>query len=54
MRQPSPFLPESVFQNASGALPQVLAAPSRYIQGAGVLDQLGGYLSLVPAPRRCT
>jgi glycerol dehydrogenase len=51
MHQPSPFFPESVFQNALGPLPQVLAAPSRYIQGAGVLDQLGGYLSLVPARR---
>ena len=51
MHQPPPFHPESVYQHPGAALPQVLAAPSRYIQGAGVLDQLGTYLGLVPARR---
>ncbi|MGD9616386.1 MAG: glycerol dehydrogenase [Alphaproteobacteria bacterium] len=50
-----PFAPDAVF--ASGPTygltpPQVLAAPSRYIQGDGVLTQLGRYLALVPS--RCT
>ncbi len=54
MHQPQTFQPEVVYQQSSGGqhtLPQVLAAPSRYIQGAGVLDHLGTYLGLVPARR---
>jgi hypothetical protein len=31
--------------------PQVLAAPSRYIQGDGVLNHLGRYLTVVPTRR---
>jgi glycerol dehydrogenase len=34
-----------------GDPPRVLMAPSRYIQGNGVLDLLGRYLSLVPSSR---
>jgi glycerol dehydrogenase len=49
-----PFTPDAVF--GAGATqgstpPQVLAAPSRYIQGDGVLTQLGRYLALVPSRR---
>ena len=42
-----PFLPESVFGATDRAPPQVLAAPSRYIQGDGVLADLGRYLSIL-------
>lgn len=45
-----PFLPTAIYGGNANP-PQVLAAPSRYIQGAGVLDQLGAYLALVPARR---
>lgn len=54
MNTRQPFLPDPIFADGAGkqgALPQVLAAPSRYIQGDGVLDQLGRYLSLVPSGR---
>ena len=42
-----PFLPESVFGTTDGVPPQVLAAPSRYIQGDGVLACLGRYVSIL-------
>jgi glycerol dehydrogenase len=42
---PAPFQPDAIFGGA--APPQVLAAPSRYIQGDGVLGALGPYLSLI-------
>lgn len=47
------FMPNAVFgDNAAGRMPpRVLAAPSRYIQGDGVLGQLGHYLALVPSRR---
>ena len=44
-----PFLPGSVFGSTDRAPPQVLAAPSRYIQGDGVLADLGRYLSILRA-----
>ena len=50
-----PFTPHTVFglgiSAAEGTPPQVLAAPSRYIQGDGVLGQLGRYLPVVPSRR---
>jgi len=50
-----PFTPHAVFGagiiTADGTPPQVLAAPSRYIQGDGVLGQLGRYLPVVPSRR---
>lgn len=48
------FHPEQVFApvgDRRAQPPRVLAAPSRYIQGVGVLDDLGRYLTLVPAQR---
>ena len=51
-----PFSPHAVFgvgiSATDGVPPQVLAAPSRYIQGDGVLNQLGRYLAVMPT--RCT
>ncbi len=44
---PSPFLPDAVFGTTDKTPPQVLAAPSRYIQGDGVLADLGRYLSII-------
>lgn len=45
--QPLAFLPEAVFGNTDRTPPQVLAAPSRYIQGDGVLADLGRYLAVL-------
>ena len=55
MADRQPFTPHTVFgvgiSSAEGTPPQVLAAPSRYIQGDGVLGQLGRYLPVVPSRR---
>jgi len=45
------FSPGSIFPATDGPPPNVLAAPPRYIQGDGVLGQIGRYLSLVPSRR---
>ena len=49
---PDPFFPSLVFapEGPVGA-PRVFIGPQRYVQGPGVLDHLGRYLSLV-GPRR--
>ena len=44
---PPPFLPDAVFGTSNSTPPQVFAAPSRYIQGDGVLAELGRYLSII-------
>lgn len=44
---PPPFLPDAVFGTSNRTPPQVFAAPSRYIQGDGVLAELGRYLSII-------
>jgi glycerol dehydrogenase len=51
MTDRQPFAPDSIFTGISrnSTPPRVLAAPSRYIQGNGVLAQLGHYLALVPS-----
>ncbi len=50
-----PFSPHALFgagiSAVDGMPPQVLAAPSRYIQGDGVLNHLGRYLTVVPTRR---
>ena len=55
MADREPFTPHTIFgvgvSAADAAPPQVLAAPSRYIQGQGVLGQLGRYLPVVPSRR---
>jgi glycerol dehydrogenase len=49
------FSPHAVFgagiASSSDTPPSVLAAPSRYIQGDGVLGQLGRYLPVLPSRR---
>ncbi len=45
------YLPQNVFATADGKTPRVMIAPQRYIQGDGVLDHLGKYLSLVHTKR---
>jgi glycerol dehydrogenase len=47
-----PFFPHVVFsagRSGGGNPPRVLAAPNRYIQGKGVMNYLGRYLSIVPS-----
>lgn len=52
MKTPKPHLPQEIFANpATGASapPRVFVSPQRYIQGDGVFDELGRYLSLLDA-----
>ena len=54
MTMREPFFPDVVFSagpSGSGDPPRVLAAPNRYIQGKGVMHNLGRYLSIVPSRR---
>lgn len=51
---PAPYAPGAVFSVEEGDgrnVPRVLIAPARYIQGEGVLEHLGRYLSVVPSTR---
>ncbi len=46
------YNPQVIFDGNEGKnskIPRVLIAPQRYIQGDGILDALGRYLSLVPS-----
>jgi len=43
--------PSSVFTVAGETPPRVLAAPQRYIQGPGVIDHIGQYVSLLKVAR---
>lgn len=50
----APYAPGAVFSVEEGDhrnVPRVVIAPSRYIQGEGVLAHLGRYLSVVPSTR---
>jgi glycerol dehydrogenase len=49
MTDPTPYLPHGLF--ASPRTPRVMIAPQRYIQGEGVLDETGRYLSLLKPQR---
>ncbi len=51
LTNPAPYLPHGLFMRAGLEPPRVLIAPQRYIQGDGVLDQTGRYLSLVNSQR---
>lgn len=44
------YQPRDVF-GGDGVVPRVLIAPARYVQGPGVLERLGRYLSLPPGSR---
>ena len=48
------FSPQRIFSVEDPdqpSVPRVLIAPQRYIQGEGILDHLGRYLSIIPAQR---
>jgi glycerol dehydrogenase len=45
-----PYQPRDVF-GGDGSVPRALIAPARYVQGPGVLERLGRYLSLLPGSR---
>jgi glycerol dehydrogenase len=50
----SAYIPQDIFapeRAGNGSSPRVLIAPQRYIQGDGVLDGIGRYLSLLNAKR---
>jgi len=49
MTDPAPYSPHGLF--ASPRPPRVMIAPQRYIQGDGVLDETGRYLSLLKSQR---
>lgn len=47
---PEPFIPDKVFSaeaSVNKIIPNVLNSPQKYIQGDGVLGNLGLYLGLV-------
>lgn len=51
---PEPFLPNPIYaveDTDPPSVPRALISPHRYIQGPGVIDHLGRYLSLVPSRR---
>ena len=45
------YFPHAIFTSESDLAPRVLIAPQRYIQGEGVLDHIGRYLSLLQPKR---
>lgn len=46
MQSPEPYLPHELFAPPNLAVPRVMIAPQRYVQGPGVLDEVGHLLSL--------
>lgn len=51
MNIPATYFPHAIFATEDQPTPRVLVAPQRYIQGEGVLDNTGKYLSLIDASR---
>lgn len=54
MKTPTAYFPHAIFAPGNRndrPLPRVFIAPQRYIQGQGVLGDVGRYLSLLPAKR---
>ena len=54
MPDKTPYFPQPIFggnENSPLKVPRVLIAPGRYIQGPGVLDHLGRYLSVLHSAR---
>ena len=48
----TPYLPRRVFsveEGESSSVPRVFISPHRYVQGDGVIDHLGRYLTIVPS-----
>ncbi|MDG1910753.1 MAG: glycerol dehydrogenase [Pseudomonadales bacterium] len=48
---PQPYSPHEIFTGKGERLPRVFVSPQRYIQGAGVINHVGRYLSLLNAKR---
>ena len=51
MKTTNEYLPHPVFCADENRVPRAMLAPQRYIQGDGVLDHMGGYLTLLNARR---
>ena len=53
MQTPEPYQPASIYvsNTADAVTPRVFIAPQRYIQGPGVVDRIGRYLTLVNVRR---
>jgi glycerol dehydrogenase len=53
MQMPEPYQPASIYvsNTADAVTPRVFIAPQRYIQGPGVVDRIGRYLTLVNVRR---
>ena len=51
MNSAADYFPHAIFATEGHPSPRVLVAPQRYIQGDGVLDHTGKYLSLLHANR---
>lgn len=51
MADPPPYLPQDLFAPSGLRVPRVIIAPQRYVQGEGVLDEAGRYLSLLETRR---
>ena len=45
------YSPKDIFAKRGGPLPRALVAPQRYIQGPGVINHIGHYLSLLKVRR---
>ncbi len=51
MNTPPEYFPQAIFTGNESLVPRVFVSPQRYIQGDGVLDHLGRYVSLLNASR---
>ena len=47
----APYFPHSVFSPEGEPVPRVMIAPGRYIQGPGVIDHVGRYVSILNIAR---
>ncbi|MFP6807331.1 MAG: glycerol dehydrogenase [Pseudomonadales bacterium] len=51
MNKPTTYFPHGVFTGKGELVPRVFVSPGRYIQGNGVMDHIGRYMSLLKAGR---
>ncbi len=51
LNSPQDYFPHAIFTGNEPLVPRVFVSPQRYIQGDGVLDHLGRYVSLLNAGR---
>jgi len=47
VNEPASYFPHAIFTSEGDPVPRVMVAPQRYIQGEGVIDHTGRYLSLL-------